>query len=48
MITIGLAKIQYILALLFGIGALIVPKHLHIIVGVYLIVVGLIGLGIVR
>jgi hypothetical protein len=48
MITIGLAKIQYILALLFGIGALILPKHLNIVVGVYLIVVGLIGLGIVR
>ena len=48
MLTIGLAKIQYILALLFGIGALVVPKHLHIIVGIYLIVVGLIGLGIVR
>ena len=48
MLTIGLAKIQYILALLFGIGALVVPKHLHIIAGIYLIVVGLIGLGIVR
>ena len=48
MITIGLAKIQYILALLFGIGALVVPKHLHIIVGVYLIVVALVGLGLVR
>ena len=48
MISIGLAKFQYVLALLFGIGALVVPRFAHILIGIYLIVVGLIGLGIVR
>jgi hypothetical protein len=48
MITIGLAKFQYILALILGILALVAPRFLNYIVAIWLIVVALIGLGLVR
>ena len=48
MITIGLAKFQFILALILGVLALITPRHLNIIVAVWLVVVAVIGLGLVR
>ena len=48
MIAIGLKNIQPIAALILGILALLVPKHLNYIVAIYLILVALIGFGIVR
>jgi hypothetical protein len=46
MITV--AHIQPIVALLAGILILIVPRLLNYIVAIYLIIVGIIGLGIFR
>ena len=46
MITI--AHIQPIVALIAGILILVVPRLLNIIVAVYLIVVGITGLGLLR
>jgi hypothetical protein len=46
MITI--AHIQPIVALIAGILILVVPRLLNIIVAVYLIVVGIMGLGLLR
>ena len=43
---IGFAHLQPIVALLAGILILIMPRLLNFIVAAYLIVVGLIGLGI--
>ena len=48
MISIGLKNLVPILALILGIFALIAPRHLSYIVAIYLIVVGLVGLGLVR
>ena len=46
--TITLAHIQPIVALICGILILIMPRLLNFIVAIYLIVVGLLGLGILR
>jgi hypothetical protein len=46
--TVGIAHLQPIVALLAGILILIVPRLLNYIVAAYLIVVGLIGLGVFR
>ena len=46
--VIGVAHLQPIVALLAGILILIVPRLLNFIVAAYLIVLGLIGLGIFR
>jgi len=46
MITI--AHIQPIVALIAGILILIIPRLLNIIVAIYLIVVGVTGLGLIR
>jgi hypothetical protein len=46
MITI--AHIQPIVALIAGILILIIPRLLNIIVAIYLIVVGITGLGLIR
>lgn len=46
--TITLAHIQPIIALICGILILIMPRLLNFIVAIYLIVVGLLGLGILR
>ena len=46
MITI--AHIQPIVALIAGILILIVPRLLNIIVAIYLIIVGVMGLGLIR
>jgi hypothetical protein len=48
MIAIGLKNAQPILALVLGILALVVPRHLNYIVAAYLIAVALLGFGIVR
>ncbi len=51
MLTIGIAHYPHItpgLALLAGILILIIPRLLNIIVAIYLIIVGIVGLGIIR
>jgi hypothetical protein len=42
------AHIQPIVALIAGILILVIPRLLNIIVAIYLIIVGLVGLGIVH
>ncbi len=46
--TFGIAHIQPIVALIAGILILVLPRLLNFIVAIYLIVIGLVGLGIVR
>ena len=46
--VVGITHIQPIVALLAGILILIVPRLLNFIVAAYLIVVGILGLGIIR
>ena len=46
--TITVSHLQPIIAILAGILILIAPRLLNYIVAVYLIVVGLIGLGVLR
>ena len=45
---IGIAHLQPIVALIAGILILIIPRLLNIIVAVYLILVGVLGLGLIR
>jgi len=42
------AHLQPIVALIAGIAILLIPRLLNIIVAIYLIVVGIIGLGLLR
>jgi hypothetical protein len=46
--TVSIAHLQPIVALIAGILILLVPRLLNYIVAIYLIVVGIIGLGIIR
>ena len=46
--TISIAHLQPIIALIAGILILVIPRLLNIIVAVYLIAVGLLGLGLFR
>ncbi|RDV02310.1 DUF3096 domain-containing protein [Undibacter mobilis] len=46
--TISIANLQPIVAILAGVLILIMPRLLNYIVAAYLIVIGLIGLGIFR
>jgi hypothetical protein len=46
--VIGVANIQPIVALVAGIAILLVPRLLNYIVAAYLIVVGVIGLGLIK
>jgi hypothetical protein len=46
--TIGIAHLQPVVALVAGILILVIPRLLNIIVAVYLILVGLLGLGLFR
>jgi Protein of unknown function (DUF3096) len=46
--TITMAHLQPIVALIAGILILIIPRLLNFIVAVYLIIVGLLGLGLFR
>jgi hypothetical protein len=48
MISVGIAHIQPIVALIAGILILVLPRLLNIIVAIYLILVGLAGLGVLR
>jgi hypothetical protein len=46
--NITLTNIPAVLALLVGILILIVPRFLNYLIAIYLIVIGLLGLGILR
>lgn len=46
--TLSIAHLQPIVALIAGILILLVPRILNYIVAIYLIVVGILGLGIFR
>lgn len=46
--TFSLANIQPLIAIIAGVLILVVPRLLNYIVAIYLILVGLFGLGILR
>lgn len=46
--TFGVAHIQPVIALIAGILILIMPRLLNYIIAIYLIFVGIVGLGIIR
>ena len=46
--TVGIAHLQPVVALVAGILILVIPRLLNIIVAVYLILSGLLGLGLFR
>ena len=46
--TFSIAHLQPVVALIAGILILLVPRLLNYIVAIYLILVGIIGLGIIR
>ena len=46
--TLSVAHLQPIVALIAGVLILIMPRLLNFIVAIYLIVVGLLGLGIIH
>jgi hypothetical protein len=46
--TIGIAHVQPIIALIAGVLILLMPRLLNFIVAIYLIAVGLLGLGLFR
>jgi hypothetical protein len=46
--TLGVAHIQPIVALVAGILILIVPRLLNYIVAIYLIFIGIVGLGFIK
>lgn len=46
--VVGIAHLQPIVALIAGILILVLPRMLNYIVAIYLILVGLFGLGVIR
>jgi hypothetical protein len=46
--VIGIAHLQPIVALIAGILILVIPRLLNFIVAIYLILVGAMGLGLIR
>ena len=46
--TLSVANLQPLVALIAGVLILLVPRILNYIVAIYLIIVGIIGLGLVR
>ena len=46
--VIGIAHLQPVVALIAGILILIIPRLLNFIVAIYLILIGVIGLGVIR
>ena len=46
--TITMAHVQPIVALIAGVLILIMPRFLNLVVAIYLICVGLIGLGVLK
>jgi hypothetical protein len=47
-VTVSIANLQPIVALIAGVLILIMPRLLNFIVAIYLIVVGILGLGILK
>ena len=45
---IGIAHLQPIVALVAGILILVIPRLLNIVVAIYLIFIGVMGLGLIR
>ncbi len=48
MVVLGISHLQPLVALLAGVLILLVPRILNYIIAIYLIVDGIIGLGIIR
>jgi hypothetical protein len=46
--TVSIAHLQPVVALIAGVLILLVPRLLNYIVAIYLILVGILGLGIIR
>ena len=46
--TVGFAHLSPVLAILFGVLILIMPRFLNYFVAIYLIITGLLGLGVMR
>jgi hypothetical protein len=46
--VIGIGQIQPIVALIAGIAILLIPRLLNFIVAAYLIIVGVMGLGLIK
>ena len=46
--VIGIGNMQPLVALLAGILILLVPRILNYVIAIYLIVIGILGLGIIR
>ena len=46
--VIGIAHLQPVVALIAGILILIMPRLLNFIVAIYLIFIGIVGLGVIR
>jgi DUF3096 family protein len=46
--TIGVAHLSPLLSIIFGVLILLIPRLLNYLVAVYLILAGLLGLGVVR
>jgi hypothetical protein len=46
--TFNIAYIQPLVAIVAGVLILVVPRLLNYIVAIYLIIIGLIGLGVIR
>lgn len=46
--TLGIAQVQPIVALIAGVLILVMPRLLNYVVAVYLIISGLLGLGLIR
>ena len=46
--TIGIAHLQPLVALIAGVLILLVPRLLNYVVAIYLIVIGILGLGLIR
>ena len=48
MVTLGAAHLQPIVALIAGVLILLMPRILNYVVAIYLIVTGVIGLGLIK
>lgn len=48
MITLGVGNLSPFASLIFGVLILIFPKLLNYLIAAYLIIIGLLGLGIIR
>jgi len=48
MMTMGVGHIQPIVALIAGVLILLMPRVLNYVVAIYLIVTGVVGLGLIR